>query len=546
MAEITPKGPDYTQVSNERIPPWRDVRLIGVFVQIGFLIIVAVITIILVNNVRNGLWRLGNAQFLCADQTTSERCFFDFLQLDAQFDIAEKPIDYTPADSYARAIYVGFLNTLKVSVVGVILTTILGTFVGVLRLSPNWLVSNVAKWYVDIMRNTPLLLILLLLYLVVLLGSLPSNREALQPLGLPIFLSQRGINYPSIETMPSFPTWLAFIVLAIIQAQVLWVALGRREELTGKDSNRLNWVVFTSLVVIGIGWFVAGSNASNHSFMVPNNLRIREFGDFETLMTSRFGLNDIGDLEKGIASGAISAEALSENALKVCALDETASQVNLLAQLRSAGIPYETRLVDRPGQATSAYADGSCEVFVADTGVLAAERNILDDANAQTIIPLAETPVRLSIPALEGLNFVGGSKITPEYAAVLFGLVIYTGAFVAEIVRAGIQAIPKGQTEAARALGLSEGKLLSLIILPQALRIIIPPTTSQYLNLVKNSSLAQFVAYPEIWTVAFTTTNQSGRAVQVVIIVMVTYLTISLTISGFLNWYNGRISLSER
>jgi len=144
------------------------------------------------------------------------------------------------------------------------------------------------------------------------------------------------------------------------------------------------------------------------------------------------------------------------------------------------------------------------------------------------------------------LNFVGGYKLTPNFAAILLGLVIYTGAFIAEIVRAGIQSVPKGQSEAARALGLSESQRLQLVVLPQALRVIIPPLTSQYLNLVKNSSLSIAVGYPDLWVTSFITLNQSGQSVQVFVMVMSIYLSFSLSISALLNWYNRRIALVER
>jgi general L-amino acid transport system permease protein len=144
------------------------------------------------------------------------------------------------------------------------------------------------------------------------------------------------------------------------------------------------------------------------------------------------------------------------------------------------------------------------------------------------------------------LNFVGGLKLTANFTAILVGLVLYTGAFIAEIVRAGIQAVSKGQSEAARALGLSEAQRLRLVVLPQALRVIVPPLTSQYLNLTKNSSLAVAVAYPDFWFVISTTINQSGRIIQPMVIAMAVYLSVSLIISFFLNWYNRRIALVER
>jgi len=151
-----------------------------------------------------------------------------------------------------------------------------------------------------------------------------------------------------------------------------------------------------------------------------------------------------------------------------------------------------------------------------------------------------------SVPRLEGLNLAGGARLTPEFAAILFGLVLSTAAFIAEIVRAGILAVHRGQSEAARALGLSEAQRLRLVVLPQALRVIIPPLTSQYLNLTKNSSLAIAVGYPDLVGVTNTIMNQSGRPVQVIILVMLAYLSVSLSISALLNWYNRRVALVER
>jgi general L-amino acid transport system permease protein len=214
--------------------------------------------------------------------------------------------------------------------------------------------------------------------------------------------------------------------------------------------------------------------------------------------------------------------------------------------LRRANIPYDLERNDQTSEATEAYAAGECDLYVAPRVTLSGERTTLEDSASHVIVPVTETPLRFSVPRIEGLNFVGGSVLSPNFAAILIGLTIYTGAFIAEIVRAGIQSVPKGQSEAARALGLSETQRLRLVVLPQALRVIIPPLTSQYLNLVKNSSLSIAVAYPDLFFTAFVTLNQSGRAVQVFIIVMAVYLSFSLLISFFLNWYNQRIALVER
>jgi general L-amino acid transport system permease protein len=157
-----------------------------------------------------------------------------------------------------------------------------------------------------------------------------------------------------------------------------------------------------------------------------------------------------------------------------------------------------------------------------------------------------EPPLRSVIPELTGLNFRGGLRLTPEFAALLFGLVIYTGAFIAEIVRAGIQAVSRGQVEAARSLGLTNSQTLRLVVFPQALRIMVPPVTSQYLNLAKNSSLAIAIGYPDLFSVAGTIFNQTGAAIEIITIMMLSYLAISLFTSLLMNIYNARIQLVER
>jgi general L-amino acid transport system permease protein len=157
-----------------------------------------------------------------------------------------------------------------------------------------------------------------------------------------------------------------------------------------------------------------------------------------------------------------------------------------------------------------------------------------------------EPPLRPTVPELQGLNFRGGLRLTPEFAALLFGLVIYTGAFIAEIVRAGIQAVSRGQVEAARSLGLTTSQTLRLVVFPQALRIMVPPVTSQYLNLAKNSSLAIAIGFPDLFSVAGTVFNQTGAALEIITIMMLSYLSISLFTSLLMNIYNRRIQLVER
>ncbi len=539
MAELSPTPPK----GQQSIPFWRDGRVIGVLAQIAFVILVALGTAWLLRNVNDNIGALGS--FRCADGTERFSCGFNFLRIDAQFDISESIIRYDPSDSYGRALVVGALNTLKVTVLGVILATILGTLAGIARLSTNWLVSNLAKWYVDFFRNTPLLLQLFFIYFGVIL-LFPGIQEAIQPFGLPIFLSQRGINLPGPVFMPSFAIWMAFLILGIIQAQVTWLFLGRQEQQTGRSSNRGLWAVASFLLVAILGWYIAGSTANSQGILLAKAARVREFSDLETLVLGRLPVSELGDIDTAVADGTLSPENLTAASLQICAVKEDSSEVNLTSQLRRTGIPYLVNRSDRLDQATEAFAAGDCEVLVATRAALAAERNVLENAANLSIVPIAETPVRIAVPRIEGLNFVGGIKLTPSFAAILIGLVLYTGAFIAEIVRAGIQSVPKGQTEAARALGLSESQRLRLVVLPQAMRVIIPPLTSQYLNLAKNSSLAIAVGFADLWAISYTTLNQSGRSVQVFMIVMAAYLTLSLTISFLLNWYNRRISLVER
>ena len=196
------------------------------------------------------------------------------------------------------------------------------------------------------------------------------------------------------------------------------------------------------------------------------------------------------------------------------------------------------------GQALT--AAGDCDLLAGSHAELAAARSLLDDPHAHEIIPISAPPLVVNTPALAGFNIEGGTKLSPEFAALLLGLTLYTSAFAAEIVRAGILAVSKGQSEAARALGLSEGQRLRLIVLPQAMRVIIPPMTSQYLNLTKNSSLAVAIGYPDLVSVGNTVMNQSGFAIQVIMVFMASYLTLSLSISAFLNWYNKKVALVER
>jgi general L-amino acid transport system permease protein len=340
---------------------------------------------------------------------------FGFWNVEAGFDINQKLIGFSSTDgsTYGRAFWVGLLNTLLVAVIGIVLATILGFIIGIARLSKNWIVAKLSMIYVEIIRNTPLLLQLLFWYNAVL-KPLPDPRNSVSLFGA-IFLNNRGVVMPTPITGPNFDwTWIATMV-----AIVIWIGLSifarRQQAATGKriPAN-----------MIGFGLFI----------LLP-----------------------------------------------------------LLAF----------------------WAAGS--------------------------------PLGFEYPKQSRFNLTGGVQIYPEFVALLLGLTTYTAGFIAENVRAGILAVSKGQSEAAHALGLSNGQTLRLIIVPQAMRVIIPPLTSQYLNLTKNSSLAVAIGYPDLVQV-FTGTvlNQTGQAVEVIAITMLVYLTISLTTSLFMNIYNRRMALVER
>ena len=380
----------------EKIPWWRNTRVINTLVQLIILAIVIAIFIFLGNNLVNNFQRLGL------------RFGFDFLSRTASFPIANSIIPYSPTDPYTRAILVGLINSLQVMFFGIILATIIGVSVGIGRLSNNWLVQQLATIYIEILRNTPLLLQLFFWYFVVFL-QLPKNDNPLV-IGGKFFLTNRGLDIPWVRM--TLPTWFAigFIIAAIIFAIVLWQK--RIEAIEAGKSARI-W--------LGLSW-----------------------------------------------------------------LNAIAAMIIL--------------------------------IFVIDW----------------------------NLPQFDGKSISGGVNLSPEFATLLIGLSIYTSAFIAEVVRAGIQSVNQGQWEAARALGLKPTAIMQLVIFPQALRVMIPPLTSEFLNLAKNSSLAIAIGYKDIYAVSSTISEQTSKPVEMLIIVMLTYLTINLIISLMMNWLNFSVKIKER
>ncbi len=531
---------------SQTAPLWRtvlgylfDVRVLGVLGQIGFIIVVVFGVKAIGVNFAENAQKLGESQFICRDGTFSYRCAYDFMDSESGFDISDVMIEYTNTDPYWRAFTVGVLNTLKVGIFGVILTTLVGTFAGIARLSENWLISKLALWYVELMRNTPLLIQIFFIYFGVILTA-PVLDEALQPLGLPIYLSQRGLNIPSIQFTSSAAIWVAFLVLAIIQFQVLWVILGRREERTGQPSNRFSTGIIAFIIIAALGWFVSGAVSETQGLMVTKASRIRELNDIEKMMLQRSGLNHVDEFKN------LTEDEIKDVAFQVCVLEDSPSENNFTKQLRQLGIPYRIRRSERADKATDRYIDGKCEAFAATKSILAAERASLETPSSHLILPIKESPIVWSLPTREGFNMVGGSRMKPEFTALLMALVLFYGGTLAEIVRAGILSVSKGQSEAARALGLNEGQRLQLIVLPQALRVIIPPGIGVALSLAKDTSLGIAIGFPDMYAASYTIMNQSGRVLQMFVMIMLVYMLISLGFSVLLNWYNEKIKLVER
>lgn len=337
---------------------------------------------------------------------------FGFLWETAKIPITNAPIQFTPGvNTYGFALWVGALNTLKISVAVIVLATVIGAIVGITSLSPNWLLSKLSVTYVELLRNVPVLLQILLWYQVI--NGLPSARQALNPLP-GVYLSNRGINFPLPASNLAYAPIVATLVITMVCAMFAW-CIGSRWY--GKRGEHKHWLM--AIIAIFVMAPIAVLVASN-------------------------------------------------------------------------------------------------------------------------------PPHAIDVPKLQGFNFSGGGVLTPEYAALVIGLTLYTAAFIAEIVRAGIQSIGAGQWQAAQAIGLNPWTTLSTVILPQAMRPIIPPLTNEYLSILKNSSLAVAIGYQELVSVGNTVLSETGQAVSVVALTMGFYIAVSLFVSLLMSIYYNRLNRAHR
>lgn len=378
---------------------WHSVGFRNLFYQV--LVIVAIIAL--------ASYLIGNAQLAMAKRGISTG--FGFLTQEAGFAIGESLIAYDSSDSYLSAYAVAILNTLKVSVFSVVAATVLGTLIGIARLSGNWMVSRLSSFYIELFRNTPQLVQIIFWYTLII--RLPHPKQAWS-LSDAVFFSNRGviIPWPVAETVYLW-TGIAFLAgCAAAWGVARWADHHRRT--TGRTLRVLGWNLALAVLLPAAVWLTAGA------------------------------------------------------------------------------------------------------------------------------------PTEMDVPALKGFNFVGGVSLSPEFLALLLGLSLYIAAFIAEIVRSGVQAVSRGQIEASRAIGLGRTDLYMKVILPQALRVIIPPAAAQYVSLTKNSSLGVAIGYPELFNVNNTITTLSGNTLECIGIMMAVYLSIAFSIAAVMNLYNKAVQIKER
>jgi len=394
---------DETSVAKKgrgRIIAWLfDERVLQVLAQVIFGSVVLLVAYLLYQNMAHALAKQGMV------------LGFTFLSLTSGFDISLKLIEQTRESSNLRVIQVGILNTILISAISIILSTVLGVLVGIMRVSRNYLINRIAWIYIEIFRNIPLLLVIIASY-AVFIYNLPLVKNAFILPG-PAYLSNRGLNIPTLLATGITNSYLITLLVCLIAAIFLARWIVKRFRLDNFIGALITFGIFLVLGIIA--WFSMPAAA----FMVE-------------------------------------------------------------------------------------------------------------------------------IPVKKGLNYTGGITLPPELVGIILGLVLGSSPFTADTVRAGLQSVSKGQIEAAHALGLSGYQTMRLVIFPQAMRVIVPPMTSNYLSLTKNSSLASAIAFPEIVHITSTITSQTGRAVEIMSIVMLIYATLSLLTSLFMNWYNNRVRIVER
>lgn len=472
-------------------------------------------------------WIIVNtAQNLAAQNKTTG---FDFLFRTAGFDISFTLFPWSRTSFYWQAFLAGLLNTLLVAVIGIVFATLLGFALGIARLSSNWLIARVATVYIETIRNIPLLLQLFFWYFAVL-KAMPAVRASFE-LPLEIFINQRGLMVPRPMPDAEFTWVLVAIVLSIIAAIAVGIWATRVRTATGRYPLRV--VQAAKIADAVVSFLVAALAFSLLAQYVPALANASPLIWAAAVIAAAASLSRFAPYARAIVAFALTFVILATLLRAMFPAWPTAA-IDIGAAI--AGVVMGWILLE--GTRNRPPSEGRFPIALL----------ILIAAGIPALVYIVTgAQLAFEVPVLERFNFKGGVQLPPELVALVFGLTVYTAAFIAENVRGGIRSVNKGQTEAAQSLGLKEGDRLRLVIVPQAMRVIVPPLTSQYLNLTKNSSLGAAIGYPELVNVfTGTTLNQTGKAIEVIALTMAVYLTFSLLTSAFMNWYNGRVAMVER
>jgi His/Glu/Gln/Arg/opine family amino acid ABC transporter permease subunit len=554
-------------VSRPLLPAFlRDLRVLQIIGQIIF----AALLVLIVSQVWTSILLSLQSKNLTPNLT--------FLQNRAGFDISEAPTWYSADTSYWTAFQVGVLNTLRVVVIGLVLTTILGVLTGIFLLSSNWLVRNFFRTVVEIIRNIPLLVQLFVWYFIIRLAlpvaqqpiTLPSEGITLIPwrwfaYAAILFFAWRSVNrLPAGTFRRTFTLYSLLAAFAAIEI-AFWLPALRAVYGSGSLGSTGFWIyAIISIAAIVGAWFA------------PHEVRGLAFGaavgQFAGGLLFYFGVAPASGLRLELYPAIfMSLRGFNFPELVTTGhFSEWLAFVALGCTLAVAMWYYFGRVIEQTGRpiprgwyALAAVLGFSVlGWFLVGVGpepktipIQQDDKTVylsIEDARQQKLLTLddealySRQPLLVVLPTKNNFRFLTGIEITPEYMSLLIGLVVYTAGFIAEIVRAGIMAVPRGQLEAARALGFTTGQTLRMIILPQALRVIIPPLGNQYLNLAKNSSLAIAIGYADLYAISQTIMNQSGQSVTGMTMMMFTYLAMSLTIATLMSRVNQRFQLVTR
>ncbi len=450
---------------------------------------------------------------------------WDFLEINPGVALSEG-IDTDP-ETGGRALWVGMVNTIRLAIAGIIVSTIIGVLAGIGRLSSNWIVRRLSSVYIELLRNIPLLVTIYLLAAII--STLPRVESDQGPIHGWIHLSNKGLSVPRIFIADGFYQWSVFVIVGIVVGLFVRKRRMIAQDATGQETYPMMCLFGVVIAFAAVGWFA-------HPLMGWVGSVFAAISD---------GISAIP--EEVVRYGVVLASFAVAGWWIKRRLDRLRTPAGLgkltdddyfrmIFTVISAALVSTFIVVVWPGLA-SWIVNSSSDLFEVLSNKFGDGRSGQPiDAMRPDIVQSGNFPNYG--PA--GLNFTLG------LAAVYFGLVLYTGAFIAEIVRGGILAVPKGQNEAAEALGLRPTTKLRLVILPQALRVSLPPLGNQYLNLTKNTSLAIAVGYSEIVQVGQTIYNQTGKTLEVVSIWMLFYLACSLTISSVVNFFNVRLKIVER